>query len=193
MEEVELEIEKMVFEGQALARMGRYVVFCEGALPGERVKARIVKRKRQFAVAAVVEVITSSPDRIESDCPLFRHCGGCTFRHCAYPAQLRVKRDVFLDSLSSLSEAVSTVSDTVGMEHSNYYRNKMVFGFGMEDGIPVVGLHRRQDYRHIVPTQVCRLQSPESNEITRRVAEWAKTSGFPYSTGRAGRGFCGTS
>ena len=102
MKDVELVAEKMVFEGKALARQDRFVVFVDGALPGERVMADLVKRKRQFSVARATKILEPSPHRVVPDCPLFGVCGGCMFRHCRYEEQLNIKRAVFEESLFGL-------------------------------------------------------------------------------------------
>ncbi|MFH0880959.1 MAG: 23S rRNA (uracil(1939)-C(5))-methyltransferase RlmD [Lentisphaerota bacterium] len=176
---LEVVAEKLVFEGKALARVGRYVVFMDGALPGERVRVRIEKRKRKFAVGRVLEILEPSKDRIASDCPLFGDCGGCTFRHCNYTAQLRWKKEVFLESLHGVPGAAELVEDVAGMEQPLYYRNKMVFSFGVDEGLVVIGQHRREDYKHIVPISQCLLQSPESNEILRRTTTFVREKNIP--------------
>ncbi len=179
MKEIEVVTEKMVFEGKALARQDRYVVFVEGALPGEKVRAVITAKKKQFAHARVLEILEPSPLRREPDCPLFGHCGGCNFRHCAYETQLEFKQAIFLESLHGVPGVPDIIRPILPMDPPLFYRNKMVFTFGLEDGNPVLGLHRRNDFYRIVPLENCLLQSPESNEILRRTLSLVKASQIP--------------
>src|SRR5258708_9596536 len=64
-DELELRIDSLAFGGNGVARSGGYVVFVAGGLPGDRVRARVIKRKRSYADAQVVELLEPSPDRIE--------------------------------------------------------------------------------------------------------------------------------
>ncbi len=101
MTEVELVPTAIVAGGAALARArdGR-VVFVEGALSGERVRARVTEERKDFARAVVVEVVEASPDRIAPPCPaLAAGCGGCTWQYVAPDAQVRLKGEIVADAL----------------------------------------------------------------------------------------------
>ncbi|NLG36031.1 MAG: 23S rRNA (uracil(1939)-C(5))-methyltransferase RlmD, partial [Lentisphaerae bacterium] len=178
--ELTVRTEKIVHGGQALARDDRFVVFVDDALPGETVRARIYKKKKQFAFGRAIEVLEASPDRIAPDCPWAGNCGGCSFRHAAYAAQLRYKQDVLAESLHGLPGVPDIIRDVVPADPIQDYRNKMVFSFGTSlDGELVLGLHRRGSFIHILPADVCRLQSEASREIVRRVVALAREMGIP--------------
>ena len=87
--------------GAALARDGDgRVVFVEGALPGERVSAEIVATKRSYRSARVIEVLDSSPGRIEPVCPeVARGCGGCDLAYASGDEQRNVKASIVGDAL----------------------------------------------------------------------------------------------
>ena len=103
-QELVVRTEKMVYGGQALARADRFVVFVDDALPNETVRVRLYKKKKQFAFGRAIEILEPAPERIPSDCPWTGDCGGCTFRHCAYPAQLRFKKEVLVESLHGVPD-----------------------------------------------------------------------------------------
>jgi 23S rRNA (uracil-5-)-methyltransferase RumA len=168
-QELLLETEKMAFEGRAIARPNRFVIFVDGALPGEKIRAVITQHKRHHAFARVLEVIEPSPHRVSAPCPVFGECGGCSFQHMAYPAQLAMKRDVLIESLHGVPGVPDNVCEAIGADSPFYFRNKMVFAFGLLNSERVLGLHRKGDWRHVVPANACLLQSKESNEIIRRV------------------------
>ena len=179
-QELTVRTEKIVHGGQALARADRFVVFVDDALPNETVRALIYKKKKQFAFGRAVEILEPAPERIPSDCPWTGDCGGCTFRHCAYPAQLRFKKDVLVESLHGVPGAQELVRDLVPAEQTQDYRNKMVFAFGATlEGELRLGLHRRGSFMHIIPADQCRLQSEGSREIVRRVLALAKQMNIP--------------
>lgn len=106
----------MTAGGAALARDGDgRVVFVEGALPGERVRAEILTAKRDFARAVAVEVLDASPDRVEAPC-LARAsgCGGCSWQHVRREAQATLKVDVVRDALRRIGH-VDVDSSGVGV------------------------------------------------------------------------------
>jgi 23S rRNA (uracil1939-C5)-methyltransferase len=179
-QELLVQTEKMVYGGQALARDGRFVVFVDDALPGESVRARIYKKKKNYAFGRAVEVLSASPDRVASDCALAGDCGGCTFRHCAYAAQLRFKKETLVEALYGIPGAQELVRDLVPAEQINDYRNKMVFSFGATlEGELRLGLHRRGSFIHILSAEACLLQSAASREIVRRVLALARDLEIP--------------
>lgn len=101
MDEIELTPTSMAAGGAAIARDdGGRVVFVEGALPGERVRARLFAAKKDFARAITVEVVEPSDDRIAPPCPaIAAGCGGCSWLHVRPEAQWRLKSDVVTDAL----------------------------------------------------------------------------------------------
>jgi len=156
------------------------VLFVDDALPDETVRAHVYKKKKNFAFARAVDIIDPSPDRVASDCLLASDCGGCTFRHAAYSAQLRYKKAIVAEALHDIPGAAERLRDVVPADAINDYRNKMVFSFGTTlDGQLVLGLHRRGSFIHILPADSCRLQSEASREIVRRVVALANELGIP--------------
>jgi 23S rRNA (uracil1939-C5)-methyltransferase len=77
----ELVIEKMAYGGQGVARLNGLVLFVRGAMPGDRVVAQVIKKKRDYAMAKMTELLEPSPDRIQAPCPYSGFCGGCQWQH----------------------------------------------------------------------------------------------------------------
>jgi len=210
-QELVLETEKMAFEGRAIARPNRFVIFVEGALPGEKIRAAITSRKRHHAFASVLEVLEPSPHRVSAPCPVFGECGGCSFQQMDYPAQLAMKRDVLIESLYGVPGVPENVIESIGADSPFFFRNKMVFAFGMmagkdfrppsacalESANPlaplhdqlVLGLHRKGQWRSVVPADACMLQSKESNEIIRRVLAFVRERGIAVFHDERNEGF----
>ena len=88
--------------GMGVARIDGRVVFVHGALRGEKCRVLILKTLKSVAFAKVLEVIKPSGARVESDCPYFPRCGGCTYRHMDYAEELALKRRRVQDNLARI-------------------------------------------------------------------------------------------
>lgn len=91
-------------DGRGVLRADGKAVFVEGALAGERVSFRRVRRRRSFDEAALVEVLDASAERIEPRCAYFGTCGGCTLQHLSAQSQRDLKQRVLLDNLARLGD-----------------------------------------------------------------------------------------
>lgn len=99
-----LQTERPVYGGAALARSDGKVFFVQGAIPGERVEARITEEKSDYAHAEVVAVLEPSPDRISPACPLYGMCGGCQQQHVAYARQVALKQEILADTIRRIGK-----------------------------------------------------------------------------------------
>ncbi|MCD6418186.1 23S rRNA (uracil(1939)-C(5))-methyltransferase RlmD [bacterium] len=168
-EEIELVAEKFVYGGTALAHRDGENFFIYGAIPEEKVRAKIFKRRKRVWYAEVVDVIEPSPLRIVPKCPHFGRCGGCTLQHIDYETQLKFKQEIFFETLSRIgnfnhicSGAGSDLAAIVRSPLEWEYRNKMEFSFGRdENGKIFLGLHRRGKYAVLVPVAKNCLLIPE--------------------------------
>ena len=98
----EADIVDLAHDGRGVARVGGKTVFIDGALPGERVRFRVIKRRRQLDEAGLTEVLAASPDRVVPACEHFGVCGGCSLQHLSAPAQLAAKERQLLDNLERI-------------------------------------------------------------------------------------------
>jgi 23S rRNA (uracil1939-C5)-methyltransferase len=98
----EVEIEKVVYGGDGLARIGARTVFIPFAAPGDRVRVRIVECARNYARGAIEQMLAPSPARRTPPCPHFTVCGGCHLQHLDYGAQLDAKVSFVRESLRRL-------------------------------------------------------------------------------------------
>src|SRR5688572_32018183 len=98
-EELELTIDSLAYGGNGVARLNGFVVFVRRGLPGDLVRARVTKVKRNHAEALVTEVVEAGPARVEAPCEHYPACGGCRFQDLAYEAQLEAKAAQVGDAL----------------------------------------------------------------------------------------------
>jgi 23S rRNA (uracil1939-C5)-methyltransferase len=98
----EADIVDLAHDGRGIARLDGKAVFIDGALPGERVRFRVIKRRRHLDEAGLVDVLAASPDRVTPRCAHFGICGGCSLQHLSAPAQLQAKERQLLDNLERI-------------------------------------------------------------------------------------------
>ena len=135
--QVDLDIDKLAFGGKALGRVDGFVVFVDHALPGQRLRVRITRKKSRFAEATVVQLLAQSPAYTPPFCPHFGVCGGCQWQDLAYEEQLRWKRVHVQECLQHLAGLTpGAILPTVASPHQRYYRNKMEFTFAPRPWLP---------------------------------------------------------
>jgi 23S rRNA (uracil1939-C5)-methyltransferase len=98
----EADIVDLAHDGRGVARLDGKAVFIDGALPNERVRFRIARRRRRMDEAELVEVLTVSPDRVVPRCLHFGVCGGCALQHLSAAAQLGMKQSQLLENLQRI-------------------------------------------------------------------------------------------
>ena len=102
--ELDADVVALAHDGRGIARIDGKVVFVAGALPGERVRLRILRRRRQLDEAQLVGILSASPDRVEPRCAHFGVCGGCSLQHLSGPAQLAAKQHQLLEDLARIGK-----------------------------------------------------------------------------------------
>jgi 23S rRNA (uracil1939-C5)-methyltransferase len=124
-DDIALTIEKPAAGGRMLARHEGQVVFVQGAIPGERVRARVERVERQLAFASTTELLEPSPDRRDpGPDPL---CGGCTYAHVAYARQLVLKSELIQDAFTRLGRVPLAEPVTVAPSPDRGYRMRARF------------------------------------------------------------------
>ena len=148
--------------GEALARYDGKEILVLGGIPGEEVVAEVIRCRRDYWAARVVEVLTASPYRTVAPCPYFGECTGCQWQHVDYQHQLGIKRQKVLDALSRTGGFdAPPVSGTLAAPEQYGYRNHARFTVGRRWG--ELGFVNRES-RRFVPIQRCRLMHPWINQ-----------------------------
>jgi 23S rRNA (uracil1939-C5)-methyltransferase len=171
-DELELTIDSLAFGGAGVARTDGYVVFVSGAVPGDRVRAVIGKRKRAYAEASVVELLEPSPDRIA---PLADH-PGAPWQVLPYERQLEIKHAQVGDALRRIGKLDGfALEPIIGAVSPWRYRNKLEYSFGTDPaGELVCGFHAPGRWDEIVPISDCLLASERSNQAREQIVQWCR-------------------
>lgn len=171
---IEVKIEDIKFPNKATSTYNGKSVVIKGALPGQKISARIAKIRHGVIEAKTLEVIEKAEYEQEPNCKHFTDCGGCSYQHVPYEKQLEMK-----------SKQVKTILDNVLTEDYEFlpivespkkteYRNKMEFSFGDEvkDGPLALGMHRRNSFHSIVYTSDCSIVDEDFRQILCRILDY---------------------
>jgi 23S rRNA (uracil1939-C5)-methyltransferase len=186
-EELELEVDSLAHGGRGVARSDGYVVFVAGAVPGDRVRARLSRARRDYAEGSVVELLRPSPERVPDAC---LHggdpCPGASWQGLPYERQLAEKSDQVDDALRRLGRLDGFALEPIEPAVEAWrYRNKLEYSFGGRDGALVLGFHRRGSWSDVVDVDDCLLASAANNAARNEVREWARREGIPEYDRRA--------
>jgi 23S rRNA (uracil1939-C5)-methyltransferase len=163
---LELTIESLDQEGRGIAHAEGKVVFVEGALPGERVRAEIVKRKPSYDIARVASVDVANANRVVPRCPHFGVCGGCTLQHADPLLQLAGKQRALEDALLRIGRVRpdALLPPIAGPDWGYRYRARLSVRDVPKKGGVLVGFHERKssyvaDMRecHVMPAKISAL------------------------------------
>ena len=164
---VDLRIEDVAFGGKGVAREQGKAVFVPYTIEGEMVSAEIVREKKQFAEAELVEVKQSSPDRVAPQCPYFGRCGGCAFQHISYEHQLAIKWRQVRDALQRIGKLKDIPMRPIVPSPSPYaYRNRITV-HALEG---VIGFFRRDSHR-LIDIERCPISRDEVNSALAELRE----------------------
>lgn len=194
--EVKLKISDYAFEGKGIAKIdleggeqNKFVIFVDGAFPGDLVEAVIIKKKKNYAEAKANKLLVPSPVRTEPRCRHFGICGGCKQQNMLYQSQLDYKagqvKDIFerIAGLKNFSAEPVLASNKIF-----FYRNKMEFSFSDRKWLTkeellnqpainehlALGLHIPKIYDKVLDIEECFLQSEESNKIINLTRDFFK-------------------
>jgi 23S rRNA (uracil1939-C5)-methyltransferase len=164
---VDLRIEDVAFGGKGVAREQGKAVFVPYTIEGELVSAEIVREKKQFAEADLVEVKQSSPNRVAPECPYFGRCGGCAYQHIDYEHQLAIKWRQLRGALRRIGKLKDVPMRPIIPSPRQYaYRNRITVH--AQDG--VIGFFRRNSHR-LIDIECCPISREEINRALAELRE----------------------
>lgn len=183
--ELELLIEDMGTEGEGIGKKDGVTFFVKDAVLGDLVSAKIMKMKKNYGYARLIQIVTPSPFRTEPRCPYYRQCGGCQIQALDYKKQLEFKENKVKNNLKriggfSLPEAL-VMHPIIGMDEPYHYRNKAQFPIGTDkNGKIVTGFYAARSHT-IIPNRNCFLGVKINKEILDLVIEFMEENGvLPY-------------
>ena len=164
--------------GQGGVGIGKYegfTVFVDGGLVQDKIKVKITKSKKNYAVGDIVEIIEKSPFRVERKCSeSLRQCGGCQIQELDYQKRLDVKTNEVKQVIGGIGGMEDVViRDTLGMEHPFRYRNKAQFPIQKKDNMPVIGFYKKKSH-DLISTDECIIQHEVNDKIIKIIKTYIR-------------------
>ena len=162
-DQVTIEIEDIGTDGAGIGKADGYTLFVKDAVIGDIIKAKVIKAKKTYGYARLMEIITPV-------CPVARQCGGCQIQQMSYSAQLKYKQKLVRDNLARIGGITDCeVLPVIGMENPFNYRNKAQYPVGRnKDGKVVIGFYAGRTHSIVDYTQ-CAIGAPENAQILEKI------------------------
>ncbi len=191
-EVVRVSIQDISSDGAGIGKVDGFTLFIKDAVVGDTVIAKIMKVKKGYGFARLLEVAEPSPFRVAPACPIARKCGGCQIQELSYDEQLVFKAKKVRDVLTRIggfsTELVNRITNqTLGMEEPWRFRNKEQLPIGMQNGRPVAGFYAGRTHC-IVPVEDCLVGSAENRVIMKTVLEYMERCHVPAYDEETGKG-----
>ena len=155
---IEVKIEDMGVDGEGIGKADGITLFIKDAVIGDVVQAKIMKMKKSYGYARLLEVLTPSPYRVEPKCPVSRPCGGCQLQALSYDKQLEFKENKVRNNLKRIGGFTDIPMEPIaGMKEPYHYRNKAQFPIGRDkDGKLTAGFYAARTHS-LIPVDECYL------------------------------------
>jgi 23S rRNA (uracil1939-C5)-methyltransferase len=191
-------------EGKAIARVDGMVIFTTHVIPGDVVDLQIIKKRKNYSEAKVINLIKGSDDRVASFCKYFGVCGGCKWQYLPYEKQLFYKQKQVADQLRRIGHLqLPEIMPIIGSKKDTFYRNKLEFSFSnmrwlsteeIREGKEIkqsnaLGFHIPGLFDKIIDIGKCWLQPEPSNAVRNFVRDYALKENLDFFDIRNLKGF----
>lgn len=177
---IEVDITDFSTDGEGIGKTDAFTWFIKDSVIGDRVRAVVMKTKKSYGYARVVEILKESKDRVELRCPVARPCGGCALQSVSYRAQLAFKQNKVINNLIRLGgfsrEALEEVeiAPIIGMKEPWHYRNKAQYPIGTDrEGNLIAGFYAGRTHS-IIPWTNCLLGQKKNRIILETILDFMR-------------------
>lgn len=181
------EIIDVTNEGFGVCKIQGYTVFVPMTAVGDFADIKITKANKNYGYGIADKIITPSDNRIQPDCEAYRLCGGCSFRHMTYAAELEIKQKIVDDAFGKIGRFAVKSEKIIGGERT-FYRNKAQYPFGIDSsGMVTAGFFRRHSH-DVVPCAKCMIQNQGFSGIVNSAVEFANSENISVYDEKTGNG-----
>jgi len=182
-----LVIDRLAAGGDGVGRIGAKVAFVALTAPGDEVEVEVRDERRTWCRARVLRILKPGPDRAAPPCSSFGACGGCTWQHLAYPAQLAAKRSIVEDALRRIGRLdPPAIAPTLPSPLEFGYRHRARLHIAVREGGAVFGFFRPGSH-DVVPLQRCPVLHPALEGILGILAETGRRQPRAFARCREAR------
>lgn len=167
-DELILKIQDMGIDGEGIGKADGVTLFVKDAVIGDTVRAKVMKMKKSYGYARLLEILEPSPDRVKPRCACHRQCGGCQIQALSYKKQLEFKAGKVENNLRRIGGFTDIpMEPVVGMDEPYHYRNKAQFPVGTnKEGQIITGFYAGRTHQ-IIPNRDCAL----GVDVNRRILD----------------------
>lgn len=164
--QVDVDVTGLAHDGRGVTHVNGKALFIHGALPGEKVRARVQRRHRRFDEGVIDEIFAASPDRVEPRCPHVDICGGCSLQHMAADAQVRAKQQVLAENLARIGkvEPRAWLAPLVGPTWGYRRRGRLSVRRVFKKDRVLVGFREKANPRYVADIRHCDVVHPHLGE-----------------------------
>lgn len=170
-DEFNLKITGYTSDGGGVGKHNGMAIFVENTALDDEILCHIIKAKKTYAIGKALKIITPSKSRTEPECPAFKMCGGCSFAHITYEAELEAKQTKVRDSFNRISGINPPFAQIIPSPLVQRYRNKAQYPVKRENGILNIGFYAKKSHR-VIDGEDCFLQPEQFSEITAIFRKW---------------------
>lgn len=187
---VTAEIVDLGHKGEAIGKVDGFTVFIDGALRGDKVKVKIQKSKKNYAVGELLEILEPSPDRVEPRCAITGICGGCTIMSMDYQKQLELKQKLIHENLTRIGKIENpNLKPIIGMQNPYNYRNKAQYPIGINTkGEIEIGFYKKRSH-DIIEFDTCHIQHESNDKILQIIKAFIQKNNIPVYDEKTQKGF----
>jgi len=184
-----VDIIDMGINAEGVAKIEGFPIFIKDGIIDEKVKIKIIKVSKDYAIGKIIEIIEKSKYREEPFCSQYVRCGGCNMQHIEYKKQLDIKMNQVKNSFKKFGLDENKIIDIIGMDNPYEYRNKVQYPVGLDNnGEPVIGFYAPRSH-DIVSNDICKIEYAESAKIIRYIKQYIKDNNISIYDEIAGKGY----
>ncbi len=165
-------------EGSGVGKIDGIAVFTENTAKGDIIDCHIIKAKKNYCVGKAMKIIKPSKDRIEPECPHFKYCGGCSFSHLKYEAELKLKEEKVKDAFLRIAHIDPEFEKIISSNETSRYRNKAQYPVRRENGQLKIGFYAKKSHR-VIDGEDCLLEPKEFSEIIEIIRSYINKNNIP--------------
>ena len=193
-QELELNIDSLAYGGKGVSRVDDFVIFVKNAIPGQKVRALLYKKRKGFGKARPLEILSESKHVVKPRCDHFPTCGGCKVQQLDYVEQVAQKKQQ-IENIFRRQAGITNfeLDEIISADNIFHYRNKMEFTFSNNRWVLpeepedvnkdfALGMHIPKRWDKILNIDRCHIMPEIGNEILTKVKSLVQELGLkPYN------------